>query len=91
MSLTEPAKPEMKRTLPLALLKCIKKPFLAAIVPRLFLIAFRYSQPALIKLSIRYVTAPDTNVNKDYGDWLIILAIATYVGLAVSFTFLLCQ
>ncbi|KAB8305120.1 hypothetical protein EYC80_004415 [Monilinia laxa] len=48
------AKPNTKNSLPLALMKCLKQPFFAAVIPRLFLIAFRYSQPTLIKESINH-------------------------------------
>lgn len=81
---TSLAKPESKRTLPLALFKCIKKPFIVAIVPRLFLIGFRYSQPILIKESIRFVLTSSVSVGNNRGYWLIVSAIAVYIGLAVS-------
>jgi hypothetical protein len=70
-------------SLPLAL-KCLKQPFLAAIIPRLFLIAFRYSQPILIRESIRYVVAYPTDKESSQGFWLVLSAVAVYVGLAVS-------
>ncbi|KAF8851871.1 putative ABC transporter [Acephala macrosclerotiorum] len=78
------AKPETRRTLPLALFKCIKRPFIAAVVPRLFLIIFRYSQPVLIKESIRFVLTSSARADGNRGYWLIISAIAVYVGLAIS-------
>lgn len=73
-------------TLPLALLKCVKQPFLAAITPRLFLILFRYSQPVLIKQSIRFVTKPPDIEESNYGYWIVVAAVAIYLGLAVSIT-----
>lgn len=85
--LTNTAKPEMKMSLPLALMRCLKQPFLAAIVPRLFLIFFRYSQPILIRESIRYVVAYPTNPESSQGFWLVLSAVAVYVGLAVSPSF----
>ncbi|TVY43016.1 ABC transporter [Lachnellula occidentalis] len=78
------AKPETRKTLPLALLKAVKKPFLAAIVPRLFLIAFRYSQPTLIKQSIRYVLTYSAGAQSNFGYWLIVSAAIVYVGLAMT-------
>lgn len=72
--------------LPLALFRCLKKPFLAAIIPRLFLIVFRYSQPILIRCSIHYVSS------SAYGDWestgyiIVIASIIVNVGLVVSST-----
>jgi hypothetical protein len=79
------ARPETKRSLPLALYRCLKRPFLAAILPRLFLIVFKYSQPILIKESIRYVTTSYTIASSTYGYWIIISGIAVYFGLAVGF------
>jgi hypothetical protein len=71
-------------SLPLALMKCLKQPFLAAIMPRLFLIVFRYSQPILIRESIRYVVAYPPKTESSQGFWLVLSAVAVYVGLAVS-------
>jgi hypothetical protein len=82
--LTKLAKPETKWTLPLALLKSVKAPFLAAILPRLFLIMFRYSQPNLIKQSIKYVSTHSVGFEPEYGYSLVVLAVVIYVGLAVS-------
>lgn len=79
------AKPETVRTLPLALLDCVKGPFIIVILPRLFLIIFRYSQPSLIKQSIKYVTVPSEGANPSYGYWLVVSALTIYTGLAVSF------
>ncbi|KAI1405376.1 putative ABC transporter [Hypoxylon fuscum] len=78
------AKPETVRTLPLALLDCVKGPFIIVILPRLFLIIFRYSQPSLIKQSIKYVTVPSEGANPSYGYWLVVSALTIYTGLAVS-------
>ncbi|KAH8689022.1 putative ABC transporter [Talaromyces proteolyticus] len=78
------AKPETKKSLPLALLRCLKKPFFAAILPRLFLIIFRYSQPALISESIRYVMTHPSDAGSSRGFWIVLSAAAVYVGLAVS-------
>lgn len=77
------ATPETKWTLPLALLRCIRAPFLAAIAPRVFLIVFRYSQPLLIKESIRFVATPPESLISMRGYWLIVSAVAIYLGLAV--------
>jgi hypothetical protein len=76
----------MKRTLPLALLKCAKQSFTAAVIPRIFLIVFRYSQPILIKQSIKFVMFP-AGAGSNYGYWLVSSAVAIYAGLAVSFNF----
>ncbi|KAG4437815.1 hypothetical protein IFR05_006702 [Cadophora sp. M221] len=78
------AKPESRSTLPLVLLRCLSMPFMAAILPRLSLIMFRYSQTVLIGLTIRFVK----NADGDQGDgyWLVLGALAVYLGLAISTT-----
>ncbi|AEO59860.1 hypothetical protein MYCTH_2308466 [Thermothelomyces thermophilus ATCC 42464] len=80
------ARPETKAALPLALLRCIRRPFVAPIIPRLFLILFRYSQPALIRRSIQFVTddVPSAAGVETRGYWLVFSAVTIYVGLAVS-------
>src|SRR5882757_1436176 len=79
------AKPEGSTTLPYVLLDCFKRPVSAAILPRLFLITFRYSQPVLINISVRYISnAPKEKESTDNGRWLIVGALVVYVGLAVS-------
>ena len=84
-----PAKPETRMTLLLALLRCIRQQFVAPIIPRLFLILFRYSQPALIQRSIHFLVADTSSTHaKDLetrGYWLVVSAVAIYVGLAVSY------
>ncbi|KAI3324742.1 hypothetical protein HD806DRAFT_54057 [Xylariaceae sp. AK1471] len=66
------------------MMKSLNKPFLNAVLPRLFLIVFRYSQPALIKESIKYVVTYPSDVDLNYGSWLVISAVAIYVGLAIT-------
>ncbi|KAI1763558.1 putative ABC transporter [Hypoxylon sp. FL1150] len=78
------AKPETQRTLPLALLNCVLPQFLAAILPRVSLIVFRYAQPILIKQSIKYITAPPVSNHTSYGYWLTVAALVIYTGLAIS-------
>jgi ATP-binding cassette subfamily C (CFTR/MRP) protein 1 len=53
-------------------------------MPRLFLIVFRYSQPTLVKESIRYMVANPTRGGSSHGFWLVVSAVAIYVGIAVS-------
>lgn len=77
-------RPETKKSLPIALIKCLKTPFLAAIVPRLLLISFRYSQPVLINESIRYIVTHSKGEGSNHGFWLIVSAFTIYVGLALS-------
>jgi ATP-binding cassette subfamily C (CFTR/MRP) protein 1 len=83
LPLTRLAKPETKKTLPLALLNCVNSLFVAAVIPRLFLIIFRYSQPILIKQSIRYVVDYSASAESSHGYWLFVSAVGIYVGLAV--------
>ncbi|KAK0099337.1 hypothetical protein ONS96_008565 [Cadophora gregata f. sp. sojae] len=82
LSWDQRAKPEDIRTLPLVLLKCLSKSFTAAILPRICLIIFRYSQTVLISLTIRFVKNPRTD--RDSGFRLVLVALFVYVGLAIS-------
>jgi len=56
-------------------------------IPRLMVIAFRYSQPILISSTIKYVTQPVTEFEgqETTGDRLILAAFIIYVGNGVSF------
>lgn len=76
-------KPETKKSLPLALMQSLKQPFFAAIMPRLFLIVFRYSQPILIRETIRYAAASFAYAETNNRSWLVLSAVAIYTGLAV--------
>ena len=82
---TSLAKPEGKTTLPLVLLRCLIRPFTDAILPRLFLITFRYCQAILIHVAINFVTSHDPDdETMDTGYWLVLFAIIVYTGMAVS-------
>ncbi|CZS88754.1 related to multidrug resistance protein [Rhynchosporium graminicola] len=76
--------PETYKSLPFALLKCVKSHFLAAILPRMFLTIFRYSQPILIQRSIRYIASYPKKTNSSDGYWLLASAVGIYTGLAIS-------
>lgn len=80
------AQPERKTTLPFVLLSCLIRPFRSAILPRLFLIIFRYSQAVLINITIRFVSqnGKTSGFTTSTGYWLVLLAIVIYVGMAVS-------
>ena len=79
------AKPEGKRTLPLVLLRCLAGPFSSAIVPRLFLTAFRYGQPILIRQAIRFVSQQHRDDDSNtLGFWILVSACSVYTGMAVS-------
>ncbi|KAI0147916.1 ABC transporter [Hypoxylon sp. NC0597] len=80
------ARPENKMTLPKVLLRCLMKPFLLAIPPRLFLTLFRYSQPLIIRQAIVYVTSDKLSGQLWTGPSLVIAAVVVYVGLAISTT-----
>ncbi|KZL84742.1 atp-binding cassette [Colletotrichum incanum] len=77
------AKPETKTTLPKVLALSMLSPFLAPIVPRLFLIGFRYAQPILISTAIRYI-GNLSGQSAEGGYSVILMAVVVYVGLAVS-------
>ncbi len=70
----------------MVLLRCLNQPFVSAILPRLFLIMFRYSQTVLISITIQFlsntVTKQDVLIND--GSWLVFLALVIYIGLAVG-------
>lgn len=68
--------------LALVLLRCLRAPFLTVIVPRLFVIYFRYSQPVLIRYAIEYVQSPDTD--EDRGYLVVFVAAILYIGLTLS-------
>ncbi|KAE8142964.1 P-loop containing nucleoside triphosphate hydrolase protein [Aspergillus pseudotamarii] len=78
-------KPETTFTLPVTLLRFTRGPFILAIIPRLFLILFRYCQPVLINATVRFVKNQSENQNDpNYGYWLIVMAGTIYFGLAGS-------
>jgi ATP-binding cassette subfamily C (CFTR/MRP) protein 1 len=78
-------KPETPWTLPRALGKCLLWPMLAPVVPKLLLIATRYSQPVLIRYVIRYVMSSKVeNSQFDLKVMIVFASIVIYVGSAVS-------
>ncbi|KAI0135168.1 P-loop containing nucleoside triphosphate hydrolase protein [Daldinia grandis] len=79
-------RPESRMTLPKVLFVSLKRPFLLAIPPRLFLTLFRYSQPVIIRRSIQYVTSNKPSNQTWTADSLITAAVVVYVGLAISTT-----
>ncbi|AEO64833.1 uncharacterized protein THITE_2142635 [Thermothielavioides terrestris NRRL 8126] len=78
------ARPETRMALPLTLLRSIRRLFVAPVMPRLFLILFRYSQPALIRKSIQFVSETSLAGSEMRGYWLVCSAVTIYLGLAVS-------
>ncbi|KAF3400200.1 Multidrug resistance-associated protein 1 [Penicillium rolfsii] len=79
------ARPETNFTLPRVLLGCFRAEFLAPILPRLFLMVFRYAQPVLISVTIGFVrnrSSQDKGIKSGY--WLIVFTTLIYCGLAVS-------
>jgi len=68
-----------------ALIKCLVRPFVAAIPTRLFVILFQYSQPMLIRLAIRFVSRTSSHTqNWQQGCWILAVAFFILVGSAVS-------
>jgi hypothetical protein len=64
---------------------------MSAVLPRIFLILFRYSQAVLINVTIQYVKRDTTAGTKsDTGYWLVIAALIVYLGMAVTFPKRLC-
>ncbi|KAK1986922.1 P-loop containing nucleoside triphosphate hydrolase protein [Colletotrichum cereale] len=75
-------RPEQKMTLPKVLAQSMLPHFLAPIIPRLVLIGFRYAQPVLISITIRFMNdAP--NARFDSTSSVVLLALFVYVGLAI--------
>lgn len=69
----------------MVLLKTLSTPFQAVIIPRLLLALLRFSQPALIVASIRYVTTQRPDGDDALRGYVIVLsAVAAYGGLAVG-------
>ena len=81
MSAVEPV---TKWTLPFTLVRCLKDAFLSPIIPRLFVILFRYIQPIFMGAAIRFVRG--SSEDTDDGGWLILYAAGIYVGMAVRST-----
>ncbi|RAK95436.1 putative ATP-binding cassette transporter, partial [Aspergillus ibericus CBS 121593] len=73
--------PVTKWTLPLTLVRCLKEAFLSPIIPRLFVILFRYVQPIFMGAAIRFVKGTSSEVS---GSHLVLYAAVIYVGMAVS-------
>jgi hypothetical protein len=70
-------------TLPKILVRSMLPHFLAPIIPRLFLILFRYAQPVLISIAIRTISKKYSQGSRvNYS--VILMAVVVYVGLAVS-------
>lgn len=77
------AKPETKTTLPKVLAKSMLPHFLAPVIPRLSLIVFRYSQPALITIAIRYLSNSSGELLTS-GFSVVSMAVIVYLGLTAS-------
>lgn len=70
----------------MVLLKCLMIPFLSAVIPRIFMIVFRFAQPLLISRAIRFVTASSVeDDNSQTGAWIVVAAAIVYSGMAVSY------
>ncbi|KUJ13347.1 putative multidrug resistance protein [Mollisia scopiformis] len=76
--------PDNKWTLLLTILRCLRWPLSAVIIPHLCLIGFKFSSPSLISSAIRYVNEPATEISdQNTGQVLIIAAILIYTGIAL--------
>ncbi|KPM40571.1 hypothetical protein AK830_g5983 [Neonectria ditissima] len=76
-------KPETRTTLPKVLVLSMLPHFLIPVIPRLFLIAFRYSQPVLISTAVRLMSQ-SSEQDSQTGYLVIAMAITIYTGLAVE-------
>ncbi|PIG88393.1 multidrug resistance protein [Aspergillus arachidicola] len=65
--------------------KVFPKGILAPVIPRLFLILFRYSQPILMGITIQFVQdKASLGEQTSAGYWIVILTIMIYSGLAIA-------
>jgi ATP-binding cassette, subfamily C (CFTR/MRP), member 1 len=78
------AKPEHRHALLWACARCLRWPLLAAVPPRICLIAFNYAQPFLITRLISFVSEPTTPQTHNHGLGLIAATAVVYCGIAVS-------
>ncbi|WPH03196.1 atp-binding cassette [Acrodontium crateriforme] len=75
-------KPEARTSLLRSLSRCLFWPFVLAVPSRLCLTLFRYAQPVLINLSIRYVSKESREPEGAYT--ILTATVVIYVGLAIS-------
>lgn len=61
-----------------------------AIIPRIAVVVFRFSQALLISRAIRFVTHFSAASDESGAYWLVVEATAVYVGMAVSVLHNLC-
>ncbi|PYI07763.1 putative ATP-binding cassette transporter [Aspergillus sclerotiicarbonarius CBS 121057] len=79
------SEPVTKWTLPSTLVRCLKDASLSPIIPRLFVILFRYVQLIFMGAAIRFVKGTPSEVTGDSGSRLILYAVVIYVGMAVRY------
>ncbi|KAF2715971.1 P-loop containing nucleoside triphosphate hydrolase protein [Polychaeton citri CBS 116435] len=79
------AKPEGKLTLPTVIARSMLPQFLSPVIPRLFLILFRYAQPVLISTAIKSISMSPEQPGES-GNTVVIMAVIIYAGLAISKT-----
>lgn len=76
--------PEPKTILARVLYRTLRKPFLLAAIPRLFVILFRCGQPILINKVIAFVQQPvDENNHINQAYYIVLAAVTIYIGLTV--------
>ncbi|OCL10087.1 ABC transporter-like protein [Glonium stellatum] len=68
----------------ITIMKTLKWPLIAPVLPRLTLVAFTVSQPLLIKRVIEFLDEPENSDTKDIGYSLIGAYVIVYSGLAFS-------
>ncbi|PYH88863.1 putative ATP-binding cassette transporter [Aspergillus ellipticus CBS 707.79] len=84
-SWTTQAEPRTKWSLLLSLARCLKPAFLSPVIPRLFVILFRYAQPVFIDVAIQYVrSSASADEVGDGGLRLVLVAGIVYMGMAIS-------
>ena len=67
-----------------AILRAYSLPFLSAMLPRLALTAFTFSQPFLITATVTFFGAPSSPETTQYGKALVGAYLLVYLGSAVN-------
>ncbi|KAI1207078.1 ABC transporter [Annulohypoxylon truncatum] len=74
--------PERRLEYPLAVIRAFWIPLMLTAIPRLFLIAFTFSQPFLISRMLELLSGPDSETSRQQGYGLIGAVALVYFGLA---------
>ncbi|OJJ46205.1 hypothetical protein ASPZODRAFT_152404 [Penicilliopsis zonata CBS 506.65] len=73
-----------RRPLLWTIFSCFRRPLLTSIPPRIFAIAFKFSQPLLIRRAVSLMETPETPESRKVGYALVGATALIYIGYAVS-------